>query len=50
METLRIDHVLVATPDANGAAATFRGHFDLEPSTLSAAPPPCRLEKPASPS
>ncbi len=25
----RIDHVVVATPDANGAAATFRGHFEL---------------------
>lgn len=29
MRTLRIDHVVVATPDATGAAATFRGHFDL---------------------
>ena len=29
MRTLRIDHVVVATPDAGGAAATFRSHFDL---------------------
>ena len=32
MRTLRIDHVVVATPDAEGAAATFRGHFELAPS------------------
>lgn len=32
METRRIDHVVVATPDADGAAATFRGHFELAPS------------------
>ena len=32
MRTLRIDHVVVATPDADGAAATFRGHFELPPS------------------
>ena len=29
MKTLRIDHVVVATEDAAGAAATFRGHFGL---------------------
>lgn len=29
MRTKRIDHVVVATPDAAGAAATFRGHFAL---------------------
>ena len=33
MKTLRLDHVVVTTPDAEGAAATFRGHFDLIPST-----------------
>jgi catechol 2,3-dioxygenase-like lactoylglutathione lyase family enzyme len=32
METRRIDHVVVVTPDAEGAAATFRGHFELPPS------------------
>lgn len=32
METRRIDHVVVVTPDAEGAAATFRGHFELAPS------------------
>ncbi len=31
MRTLRIDHVVVATPDAAAAAATFRSHFDLAP-------------------
>ena len=30
MKTLRIDHVIVATPDAAGVQATFRHHFDLE--------------------
>ena len=39
MRTLRIDHVVVATPDASGAAATFRGHFDLAPSTPLAGSP-----------
>ncbi len=29
METRRIDHVVVATPDPEGAAATFHGHFSL---------------------
>lgn len=32
METRRIDHVVVVTPDPDGAAATFRGHFELPPS------------------
>ena len=32
MDTRRIDHVVVATGDADGAAATFRGHFELPPS------------------
>jgi hypothetical protein len=36
MKVLRIDHVVVATEDVDGAAATFRGHFDLQ----SAAPLP----------
>ena len=31
MKTLRIDHVVVATEDTAGAAATFRGHFGLPP-------------------
>jgi hypothetical protein len=31
VRTLRIDHVVVATPDAAGAAATFQSHFDLAP-------------------
>lgn len=31
MRTRRIDHVVVATPDAAAAAATFRGHFALAP-------------------
>jgi len=43
MKTLRIDHVVVATPDANGAAATFRGHFDLAPSTPLAGSPTLRI-------
>lgn len=39
MRTLRIDHLVVATPDADGAAATFRSHFDLAPSpTLAGSP------------
>src|SRR5690242_13724681 len=29
MKALRIDHVVVASEDAAGAAATFRGHFGL---------------------
>jgi catechol 2,3-dioxygenase-like lactoylglutathione lyase family enzyme len=29
VKTKRIDHVVVATPDAAEAAATFRSHFDL---------------------
>ena len=29
MNTRRLDHVVVATSDAAGAAATFAGHFDL---------------------
>jgi hypothetical protein len=33
MKTLRIDHVVVATEDTAGAAATFRGHFDLKPAS-----------------
>jgi len=32
MKTRRIDHVVVATPDAAGALATFRRHFALVPS------------------
>lgn len=32
MKTRRIDHVVVVTPDADGATATFRGHFELPPS------------------
>jgi len=36
---LRIDHVVVATPDAAGAAATFRGHFELAPSAPVAGAP-----------
>ncbi|MEB2285417.1 MAG: hypothetical protein B6D46_01120 [Polyangiaceae bacterium UTPRO1] len=32
MEARRIDHVVVVTPDAEGAAATFRDHFELPPS------------------
>ena len=43
MKTLRIDHVVVATPDANGAATTFRGHFDLAPSTPLAGSPTLRI-------
>jgi hypothetical protein len=33
VKTKRIDHVVVATPDAAGAAATFRSHFDLADGT-----------------
>jgi catechol 2,3-dioxygenase-like lactoylglutathione lyase family enzyme len=29
MHTLRIDHVVVATPDDQAAAATFQSHFGL---------------------
>ena len=29
MRTLRIDHVVVATPDDQAAAATFQSHFGL---------------------
>jgi hypothetical protein len=32
MQAKKIDHVVVATPDPEGAAATFRGHFELAPS------------------
>lgn len=32
MQAKKIDHVVVATPDPSGAAATFRGHFELPPS------------------
>jgi len=39
MRTLRIDHVVVTTPDTDGAAATFRDHFDLAPSTPLAGSP-----------
>jgi catechol 2,3-dioxygenase-like lactoylglutathione lyase family enzyme len=31
MKARRIDHVVVATDDTDGAAATFRGHFTLPP-------------------
>lgn len=31
MQAKKIDHVVVATPDPTGAAATFRGHFELPP-------------------
>lgn len=37
MRTLRMDHVVIATPDADGAAATFRGHFELGPAAPVAA-------------
>ena len=43
MKTLRLDHVVVATPDAEGAAATFRGHFDLTPSTPLAGSPTLKI-------
>ena len=43
MKTLRIDHVVVATPDASAAAATFRDHFDLAPSTPLAGSPTLRI-------
>jgi catechol 2,3-dioxygenase-like lactoylglutathione lyase family enzyme len=33
MKALRIDHVVVATEDPAGAAATFQGHFALQPAT-----------------
>ena len=39
METRRIDHVVVATPDPAGAQATFRGHFELPPSAPVAGAP-----------
>lgn len=39
MDTKRIDHVVVATPDPAGAAATFRGHFDLAPGAAVAGSP-----------
>lgn len=39
MRTHRIDHVVVATPDPEGAAATFRGHFELGPSAPVAGAP-----------
>jgi len=32
MKALRIDHVVVATEDPEGATSTFRGHFELAPS------------------
>jgi hypothetical protein len=32
MHAKKIDHVVVATPDPDGATATFRGHFELAPS------------------
>lgn len=39
MRANRIDHVVVATPDPEGAAATFRGHFELGPSAPVAGSP-----------
>ena len=43
MRTLRIDHVVVATPDAASAATTFQGHFDLAPGTPIAGSPTLRI-------
>jgi len=43
MKTLRLDRVVVATPDAAGAAATFRAHFDLVPDTPLAGSPTLRI-------
>ena len=43
MKTLRLDHVVVATPDAEGAATTFRSHFDLGPSTPLAGSPTLKI-------
>jgi len=39
VRTLRLDHVVVATRDPEGAAATFRGHFELAPSAPLAGSP-----------
>jgi len=39
MRTLRLDHVVVATPDPDSAAATFRGHFELAPAAPLAGAP-----------
>jgi catechol 2,3-dioxygenase-like lactoylglutathione lyase family enzyme len=39
MDTRRIDHVVVATPDPTGATATFRGHFALAPGAAIAGSP-----------
>ncbi len=41
--TARIDHVVVVTPDPEGAAATFRGHFELPPSAPVAGSPAVRI-------
>ncbi|MCC6849906.1 MAG: hypothetical protein IT294_15490 [Deltaproteobacteria bacterium] len=43
METRRIDHVVVVTPDAEGAAATFRRHFELAPSAPVVGSPALRI-------
>jgi hypothetical protein len=43
MKTLRLDHVIVATPDADGAAITFRSHFDLAPSPPLAGSPTLKI-------
>jgi hypothetical protein len=43
METRRIDHVVVVTPEAEAAAATFRGHFELAPSTPVAGAPALQI-------
>lgn len=43
METRRIDHVVVVTPDAEGASATFRGHFELAPSAPVVGAPALRI-------
>jgi catechol 2,3-dioxygenase-like lactoylglutathione lyase family enzyme len=39
----RIDHVVVATPDAAGATATFRGHFELAPGAPVAGSPTVQI-------
>jgi hypothetical protein len=43
MKTLRLDRVVVATPDATGAAATFKGHFDLAAGTPLAGSPTLKI-------
>lgn len=43
MDARRIDHVVVVTPDAEGAAATFHGHFELPSSAPVAGAPALRI-------